>query len=53
VLVNGADVAPTNTPFTHSFPAVTIPWLPGVVLFFPTVTVRATGFPDATVDTGH
>jgi hypothetical protein len=53
VLVDGNDVAATNTPFTHTFRARRVGRPPNVDLIFPTVTVRAAGFPDADVDTGH
>ena len=52
VLVNGADVGPTNTQFTYTFRTRRIGRPPDVEIIFPTVTVRAAGYPDADVDCG-
>ena len=52
VFVDSADVAPTNTPFTHTFRARRVGRPPDVELIFPTVTVRAAGYPNTEVDTG-
>jgi hypothetical protein len=53
VLVNGVDVGATNTPFTTTFRARRVGRPPDVELIFPTVTVRAPGYQDATVDIGQ
>jgi hypothetical protein len=52
VLVDGADVGPTNTRFTYTFRTRRIGRPPDVEIIFPTVTVRAAGYPDADVDCG-
>jgi hypothetical protein len=52
VLVDGADVAATNTPFTHTFRTRRIGRPPDIEIVFPTVTVRATGFAHVEVDCG-
>jgi hypothetical protein len=53
VHVAGTDVAATNTPFTYTFRTRRVGRPPDVDVIFPTVTVRAAGYPDATVDTGQ
>jgi hypothetical protein len=53
VIVNGSDVAATNTPFAHTFRTRRVGHPPDVEIVFPTVTVRAAGYPETDVDTGH
>lgn len=53
VLVNGVDVAATNTPFQHTFRTRRVGRPPDVEIIFPTVTVHAAGYADAEVDIGH
>jgi hypothetical protein len=56
ILVNGATVASTGTPFTHTFRVRRVripgPPPPDFELISPTVTVRAPGFTETTVDCG-
>lgn len=56
VLVNNVDVGPTNTPFNHTF-NVRRHLVPGTrppefEITYPTVSVRAPGYPNAAVDCG-
>ena len=56
VLVNGVDTAPTNIAFQHLFRAIRhkVPGSapPEFEFTYPTVTVRAQGYPDTDVDCG-
>ena len=52
MLIDGVDVAATNTPFTYTFRVRRVGRIPNIEFVYPSGLVRCPGFPDVSIDFG-